>query len=236
MRKGSQQPPRAGSTSSRGGFLSHPFTLSPFHPLICLCLSIFFPACSSGPPPPDTRPYEQQIAAFRQSKDEAFRSTSRGSFSPIPDAERASFPGLSYFAIDSTYRVPAHLTLESTRPPQFIVLQTSGPEERRNVQKVGSLAFTIAGAALKLIAFADEGSLSRLFVPFYDLTNGADTYRGGRYLEIDKTATGIYDLDFNRASNPYCVYNSTYDCPIPPRENRLTIAVRAGEKLPASHH
>jgi uncharacterized protein (DUF1684 family) len=201
----------------------------------CLALALACYGCTSGPAPPDTRPYEQQVAAWRQAKDVAFRSTSRDSFSPIPDAQRATFPGLTYFPIDQAYRVPASLTLQPTQTPQFIELQTSGPEQRRRVQKVGSLAFTMGGETYKLIAFADEGSLTRLFVPFYDLTNGSETYRGGRYLEIDRTATGIYDLDFNHASNPYCVYNTSYDCPIPPRENRLTVAIRAGEALPASY-
>jgi uncharacterized protein (DUF1684 family) len=199
--------------------------------LIVLCQ-----ACTSGPPPPDNRPYEQQVAALRQSKDAAFRSTSRDSFSPIPEAQRAAFPGLNYFPVDQAYRVPAYLTRQPTQPPQFIELQTSGPEERRRAQKVGSLTFTLAGEPSKLIAFADEGSLTRLFVPFYDLTNGRETYRGGRYLEIERTASGIYDLDFNQATNPYCVYNTSYDCPIPPRENRLTAAIRAGEMLPASYN
>jgi hypothetical protein len=72
-------------------------------------------------------------------------------------------------------------------------------------------------------------------VPFGDLTNGTESYGGGRYLDIDRTASGVYDLDFNRAFNPYCVYNATYDCPIPPRENRLAVAIRAGEKMPAGH-
>jgi uncharacterized protein (DUF1684 family) len=203
----------------------------------CLILLVLVSsACTSGPPPPDNRPYEQQVAAWRQSKDAAFRSTSRDSFSPIPEAQRAAFPGLAYFPVGQTYRVPAYLTLQPTQPPQFIELQTSGPEQRRRVQKVGSLAFTLAGEPYKLIAFADEGSLTRLFVPFYDLTNGRETYRGGRYLEIERTATGIYDLDFNHATNPYCVYSTSYDCPIPPRENRLTVAIRAGEMLPASYN
>ena len=170
------------------------------HCLILAGLLLVSSACTSGPPPPDTRPYEQQVIAWRQSKDAAFRSTSRDSFSPIPEAQRATFPGLVYFPIDPAYKVPAYLTLQPTQPPQFIELQTSGPERRRKVQKVGSLAFTLAGQTYKLIAFADEGSLTRLFVPFYDLTNGTETYRGGRYLEIDRTATGIYDLDFNHAS------------------------------------
>ena len=44
-----------------------------------------------------------------------------------------------------------------------------------------------------------------------------ETYPGGRYLELDRTATGIYDIDFNRAFHPFCFYNPTYDCPYPPR-------------------
>jgi uncharacterized protein len=232
---------RTGEPVARGGLrgrqsASHPFTLSRFHAFSCLTLVLLCQACTSGPPPPDTRPYEQQITEWRQSKDAAFRSTSRDSFSPIPEAQRAAFPGLVYFPVDPAYKVPAYLTLQPSKPPQFIELQTSGPEERRMVPTGGSLAGTVGGPTYKLIAFADEGSLTRLFVPFYDLTNGTETYRGGRYLEIDRTATGIYDLDFNHASNPYCVYNTHYDCPLPPRENRLTVAIRAGEELPASYN
>ncbi len=92
------------------------------------------------------------------------------------------------------------------------------------------------GEALKLTAFAEaaDTALLRLFVPFGDRTNGNETYPGGRYLDLDRTATGIYDLDFNRAYHPYCLFNATYDCPVPPRENRLPVPVRAGEKLSQS--
>ncbi len=76
----------------------------------------------------------------------------------------------------------------------------------------------------------DEGP-TRLFVPFRDLTSGNETYGGGRYLDLDRTSTGLYDLDFNRAYHPYCVYNPEYDCPVPPADNRLAFAVRAGERL-----
>jgi uncharacterized protein (DUF1684 family) len=80
--------------------------------------------------------------------------------------------------------------------------------------------------------FAEQNAgIDRLFLPFGDATSGTETYGGGRYLELDRTPTGLYDLDFNRAYHPYCVYNVTYDCPVPPRENYLTIAIRAGERL-----
>ena len=71
---------------------------------------------------------------------------------------------------------------------------------------------------------------TRLFVPFGDLTSGDTTYKGGRYLDLDRTPTGVYDLDFNLAYHPYCVFNPTYECPVPPRENRLPVAIRRGRE------
>jgi uncharacterized protein (DUF1684 family) len=103
------------------------------------------------------------------------------------------------------------------------------------MRRVGTLNFTLNAQQYSLTAFAEEEdtAIRRLFVPFGDLTNTAETYGGGRYLELDRTPTGLYDLDFNRAYHPFCVFNSEYDCPVPPRENRLPIAIRAGEKLSA---
>lgn len=207
-----------------------------FRLALCLVASAALAACSSGPGKPvDTRPYDQQALDWRRSKDDAFRSMDPESRSPIPQAQRAAFQGLVYFPLDPSFRVPASLTLQPSQDPQVFRIKTSGPEKERRMPKVGSLTFSLQGQQFKLVAFAEEGSLSRLFVPFGDLTNGSDTYGGGRYMDIDLTATGIYDLDFNFATNPYCVYNISYDCPIPPRENRLIIPIRAGEKLPANH-
>jgi uncharacterized protein (DUF1684 family) len=104
----------------------------------------------------------------------------------------------------------------------------------RRMRRVGSLGFTLKGQPLTLTAFAEVGDtrLRHLFVPFADLTNGVETYQGGRYLDLDLRASNVYELDFNRAYHPFCVFNPTYECPVPPRENRLAIPVRAGEKLP----
>ena len=78
--------------------------------------------------------------------------------------------------------------------------------------------------------------MRRMFVPVGDLTNCSETYQGGRYLDLDRTASGVYDLDFNRAYHPFCLFNSGYDCPVPPRENRLPLPVRAGERLAPGTH
>jgi uncharacterized protein (DUF1684 family) len=101
------------------------------------------------------------------------------------------------------------------------------------MRRVGSLEFTLKGQPLKLTAFVEVGArdLNHLFVPFMDLTSGTETYPGGRYLDLDRNATGIYEIDFNRAYFPYCVYSPRYECPYPPAENRLSVPIRAGERF-----
>jgi uncharacterized protein (DUF1684 family) len=171
--------------------------------------------------------YAQEIAARRAEIDRFMRGSPE---SPIPAEKRAAFPPLSYYPIDESYRVPAALRPEPGG--EIIQLSTSTGQPRR-MRRVGVLAFTLKGQALTLVAFGDldDPGLRRLFVPFGDLTSGTETYQGGRYLDLDRTASGVYDLDFNRAYHPYCVFNPTYECPIPPRENRLKVPVRAGETL-----
>ena len=69
-----------------------------------------------------------------------------------------------------------------------------------------------------------------LFLPFADATTGTETYRGGRYLEVEQVDDGRVLLDFNYAYNPYCAFGEGWSCPLPPPENRLTVAIRAGER------
>jgi uncharacterized protein (DUF1684 family) len=188
--------------------------------------------CSSGPPPPvDDRPYEDQVLAARARKDSDFRAASNP-YSPIPAGERPRCPGLVYYPVEPSYRVAASLIAARSNPPVVIELPNSNHEIEQKV-KVGSLAFTLHGATYSLTAFAeDAGRIQRLWVPFRDLTSGLETYGGGRYLDLDRTATGLYDLDFNAAYHPSCVYDPGFICPYPPSENRLPMAIRAGERLP----
>jgi uncharacterized protein len=189
-------------------------------------------ACTSGPPPPvDERPYEERVLADRARKDAEFRAADN-EFSPIPNERRPAFPPLPYYPVRSEYRVPAVLTEVRSNPPVVIELPNSAHQIERKV-KVGTLSFSLAGARYSLSAFAEDvGRIQRLWVPFRDLTSGLETYGGGRYMDLDRTATGLYDLDFNRAYHPYCVYEASWVCPYPPPENRLPIPVRAGERLP----
>lgn len=188
-------------------------------------LAVLLLACDVKPEPGG------DVATWRAEKNRLMRSSE----SPLPEDKRANFPPLFYFPIDAAYRVPASLDAGPERPGQradVLELPTS-TGLRRKMRRIGRLRFTLQGKELTLTAFVDatENDMRRLFVPFGDLTNGNETYPGGRYLDLDRTATGIYDLDFNRAYNPFCVFNDTYDCPLPPRENRLPVPIRAGERL-----
>jgi uncharacterized protein (DUF1684 family) len=183
-------------------------------------------ACSRAP-----ASYPDQIAAWHAEKDQFMRESPE---SPVPKDKRATFPPLAYFPVDPSYRVPAFLQPAPRGP---VVEMPTSTGQRRKMRRVGTLGFTLKGQPLALGAFveADQEDMHRLFVPFGDLTNGVETYQGGRYLELDRTPTGLYDLDFNRGFHPFCLFNSSYDCPYPPAESRLKVAIRAGEKLAAPH-
>lgn len=189
-------------------------------------------ACTSGPTL-DDGPYVAQIEKDRGDKDAFFRTAD----GPLTPEARAGFTGLSYFPVDSSYQVPARLEVDTVDRSTILQLDTSTRVKRR-VRRIGKLHFTLAlkdapPASYELSAFieVDSPDVNRLFVPFTDVTSNQETYGGGRYLELNKTPTGLYDLDFNRAYHPFCVFNPSFECPVPPRENRLIAAIRAGEKL-----
>jgi uncharacterized protein (DUF1684 family) len=185
-------------------------------------------ACTSGPQPADDRSYADQLVTDRADKD---RFMAEDKESPIPADKKTTMLPLKYYDPDPSFAVPAALRLRDERP--VFEMPTSTGTIRR-WQLVGTLEFTLAGQPMTLGAFVEEGTreISSLFVPFADLTTGSETYPAGRYLDLNPTATGYYTIDFNRAYNPYCAYNASYECPYPPSSNRLKIAVRAGEKVP----
>ncbi len=192
---------------------------------LLLLIAVIAVACGGGAPP-EPKDYAAKIASDRAAKDSAFAAGD----DPIPKANHKSFLPLAYFPIDPDYNVPA--SLKEVNDPTIIEMPTSagGIDKFR---RVGTLEFILKGQSTKLTAFvaASAKTIDRLFVPFTDLTTGTETYSAGRYLDLDRTATGIYNIDFNRAYIPYCYYNPTYECPYPPRENRLKLPVRAGERM-----
>jgi uncharacterized protein (DUF1684 family) len=182
-------------------------------------------ACSSKPPA-EPKDYVSRIAADRATKDAAFAKDNE----PVPENRKALYLPLAYFPIDPDYNVPASL-VPSNDPSIFEMTTSAG--NRDKFRRVGTLQFTLRGQQLKLTAFAAAAAKNddRLFVPFRDLTSAGETYPAGRFMDLDRSINGIYEVDFNRAYNPYCYYSPTWECPLPPPENRLTIPIRAGEKM-----
>jgi uncharacterized protein len=181
--------------------------------------------CASKPADPDAG-YRATLMAERARRDETFR---RQPGEPIAPERFDELLPLNYFEPDLEFAVPASFTPAPTPVP---VLVATSKGQTRSMKVVGSLTFLLKGRQLSLDALAEAGeSPDRLFVPFADLTSGLETYRAGRYLEMERSATGVYVVDFNRAFNPYCYYNDSYDCPYPPARNRLPVPVRAGERL-----
>jgi uncharacterized protein (DUF1684 family) len=178
-----------------------------------------------SPAPPDDRDYATKIAATRAAKDTEF---ARGD-DPIPRAHHAEFLPLAYFPIDPDYNVPG--TLKPIDDRTIYEMPTSTGAQRK-MRRVGTLEFTLKGQPLKLLAFNEVGTEpGSLFIAFSDLTSGTETYAAGRFMDLTRNTTGIYEVDFNRAYIPYCYYNPTYECPYPPAENRLKIPIRAGERM-----
>ncbi len=139
-----------------------------------------------------------------------------------------------WFEPDIASRVEARLRRDATLREE-VVLSTRG--QRRRALRLGTLMFSLQGAPHELTALrllepgADEAGIS---IFFRDATSGAESYPVGRYLEprpLDATGDR-WLLDFNTAYNPSCAFSTHFNCPIPPRENLLPIAVRAGERDP----
>jgi uncharacterized protein (DUF1684 family) len=173
------------------------------------------------------------LTLFKEGRDNEFRGKNE---SPLKEEDRAGFKGLNYFPVDKGFRV----TAEFTRTPaeNFFQMPTSTGTTQKFV-KFGILKFTVLGKALTLSVYqADPAIFAKfpeyadlLFVPFRDLTNRTETYGGGRYINIRTPKGGSVILDFNLAYNPNCAYGGEkWNCPIPPNENSLKVAITAGEK------
>ncbi|HEX4348154.1 MAG TPA: DUF1684 domain-containing protein, partial [Vicinamibacterales bacterium] len=177
-------------------------------------LCLFAAAGCDSAPAPDTSDYKTKIEKARTVKDASFEAKCCSDVSPVPDDKKKDYLPLLYYPIDGSYNVPALLTPSSDKT--VLQMQTSSGQPRAE-RRAGTLTFTLYGQQMTLTAFveADAPNMNRLFVPFNDATSGTATYGGGRFMDLDVTPTGIYDVDFNRAYTPYCYYNPTFECPYP---------------------
>lgn len=173
------------------------------------------------------------VGAFRQGRDQEFRDREE---SPLREEDFATFKGLNYFPVNSMFRVNA--AFERTPDEKYFQMPTSSGKTKKFV-KYGTAKFRLNGADRTLSVYQiDKEVLDKfpeyadlLFIPFRDATNKSETYGGGRYIDIRQPKGDTVVIDFNLAYNPSCAYGSDrFNCPLPPRENALDIAIKAGEK------
>ncbi len=157
----------------------------------------------------------------------------------VKDKDRIA---LQFYPVNKDYRIVA--SVKKAANSQWLKFATSGSSPQ--IFKVyATLSFTLRGKPCQLNVYQSQDLILNeayryyLFLPFTDSTTGHETYEGGRYIDlsIKDIQNDSIALDFNKAYNPYCAYVSgTYNCPIPPRENTLPIAVEAGEKAYSKPH
>lgn len=155
--------------------------------------------------------------------------------SPVPADRRANFPGCSYFQYDPQARVLGRVE-PYERTHEDVV--SSGGAAAFPFSRIGTVRFAVGDDEQSLALLWNEGYGGGLFISFQDETSGRETYPAARYL-LDTVkgsdlggSAGQLVLDFNLAYNPSCAYDNSWACPLAPRESRLSIAVRAGERTP----
>ena len=163
-----------------------------------------------------------ELDEFRAQKDQFFKTHPQ---SPLTAEQQQSFQGLHYFAENPALRLV--VPVEVFADQEEIVMQTSTGDVRESIRN-GQLRFSVDGQPVELTLYSDGDSY---FLPFADALAGEETYGAGRYLEPQPVGDGQFVVDFNLAYNPYCAYNDDWSCPITPRENRLTLPIRAGEQI-----
>lgn len=200
---------------------------------IFFAFALFAAFCANG------QSYRDSILLWQRHYKEEFLTDAR---SPL----KASDTGFLRFApINKKWRVIATVKQTPEALP-FDMATHSGKTKRFRQWAVLEFVHPLSRGLqyLRLPAYervdppaGDTLSRTLLFIPFNDETNGIITYGGGRYMDIPKSAVadGKLELDFNKAYNPWCAFADGYSCPIPPAENALHCAVKAGELMPESH-
>jgi len=138
-------------------------------------------------------------------------------------ATRRDFTGLRWYPTKQAYRITAEF-LPYEQPKEIPIANILGDTEK--YKSPGLLKFTLNGQEYTLEPVTSGG---RLFIIFRDLTSNKTTYAASRFLYADKPQEGKVALDFNQAINPPCAFTDYATCPLPPKQNRLKVAIEAGE-------
>ena len=174
--------------------------------------------------------YAEQIAKHRETYKQDFIKDER---SPL---RKNDLQNLHFYEADSAYKILADVeTLKNEKVFKMSTFDGSSSD----YYKYAHVNFVLNNKKIQMTLYKSV-SLStnpiykdHLFLPFTDETNNKETYGGGRYIDLDakEIVDNHIEIDFNKAYNPYCAYSDGYRCPVPPEDNNLQLAVKAGEKL-----
>jgi|SRR6218665_218528 len=192
--------------------------------LICLCLTFVLGARGQQPYPDSMQHYIDQYVQKHE----------------VVVAEDKKY--FRFFPINESFRIKAKL--KRTPDSKWFTMETSGAV-KKTFRTYGVLEFHIHDTLVRLPVYQSQGLITiekykdLLFLPFTDLTSGEATYAAGRYIDLYTTEikNDSVIIDFNKAYNPYCAYvTGKYNCPVPPKENQLSVAINAGEQNYAKPH
>jgi len=151
----------------------------------------------------------------------------------IDSPRRRQFAPIDYFPVTTDWVFNARF--EPYEPHRAIkIINILGLEVEQD--SPGALVFNKDGREYRLDAVLESPTDQTLFVMFGDRTNGKGSYGGGRFLHTPLPSQGTVRVDFNQAYNPPCAFNNFATCPLPPEQNKLTLAVEAGEKAYGNGH
>ncbi|MFK7807640.1 MAG: DUF1684 domain-containing protein [Saprospiraceae bacterium] len=175
--------------------------------------------------------YKKIVKEHRQEYKADFLKDQRSPFYK----KKKALKKLDFYKADKDYKIECQFS--RTKDAESFDMATYSGKVKSFV-KYGVITFNISGQSQELSIYRNLGLMrmeeyrDHLFLPFKDATSGETTYGGGRYidLEVENIKDGKVMIDFNKCYNPWCAFSAGYNCPVPPKENHLSIAIEAGEK------
>lgn len=172
---------------------------------------------------------EAYIEKIEKERERQFKFIRFNVESPLNEEQKKNFQSLTFYEVNPSYRIKARLIPIENKKVREVPL-TDGSKEKYIEHSFAEFELGGKTNRLLLLQSIKETDMRNFFLAFADSTSGSATYGGGRYLNVRQDGKNSITLDFNLAYNPYCAYNPDYACPLPPKENLLTIPVEAGEK------
>ncbi len=169
----------------------------------------------------DPETYQKEINELREETNRFMQYSEESPFHDQPE----EYKGLSFFPPDLKYKVVARF--EPVDEAEIYDLPTNDGKKQEYLT-YGYATFTINDTTEQVLLLENVRE-EKIFLPFGDATSAASTYGAGRYLDVQHHGGRTIVLDFNKAYNPYCAYIASFSCPLPPRENLLSVAIPAGE-------